>query len=129
VIPEEGTEEYLSLIGLLDRRSTLFVDTSPSAQANSTTANTEVFPSEDVGARSTADVCIMAAKLAYENPAVVEKVVVNDWKMHFVKFYNCWNGKLIVLTHTSVLVGVSFNCAKSLTQEKKSIMFVYGIFE
>lgn len=90
-LPQEGTEEYLSLIGLLDRRTTLFVDTSPSAQANSTTANTEVFPSEDVGARSTADVCIMAAKLAYENPAVVEKAVVNDWKMHFVKFYNCWN--------------------------------------
>lgn len=91
VIPKEGTDKYLSLIGQLDRRSTLFVDTSQSAQADSTRTNKDVFPAENVGARSTADVCIMAAKLAYENPAVVEKAVVNDWKMHFVKFYNCWN--------------------------------------
>lgn len=92
VIPKPDTENYLSLIGLLDPRSTLYVDTSKASKADSTRADTSVFPAENMGARSTADVCVMAAKLAYENPAVVKKVVEKDWKLHFVKFYNCWNG-------------------------------------
>lgn len=93
VFPEQDTENYLSLIGLLDRRTTLYTDTSKSGKADSKRADTEIFPNENNGARSTADVLIMAAKLAYENPAVIQKVVEKDWKMEFVKFYNCWNGE------------------------------------
>lgn len=93
VFPNPDSENYYSLIGHLDGRSTLFIDTSKSSKADTTKATTEAFPAENVGSRSTADVCILAAKLAYENPAVVQKVVEQDWKMHFVKFYNCWNGK------------------------------------
>ncbi|XP_073394082.1 triacylglycerol lipase OBL1 isoform X1 [Physcomitrium patens] len=33
----------------------------------------------------------MAAKLAYENPAVVKRVVKDIWKLNFVKFSECWN--------------------------------------
>jgi len=121
VIPKEGTEKYLSLMGLLDRRSTLFIDPSPLAQADNTKAYTEVFPAK---AHCTADVCIMAAKLVYENPAVVEKAVINDWKMHFVKFYNCWNGKLIVLTHTSFLVGASLLCQHRRNPKCPSMEFL-----
>lgn len=93
VFPEHDTENYLSLIGLLDQRTTLYTDTSKSAKADSKRADTEVFPNENHGARSTADVMIMAAKLAYENPAVIQKVVEKDWKMEYVKFFNCWNGE------------------------------------
>jgi hypothetical protein len=93
ILPKFDSADYLSLIGLIDPRSSLFIDTSGAGKADSTRADTKVFPCENVGARSTADVCVIAAKVAYENPSVVEKVVTEGMKMHFVKFYNCWNGK------------------------------------
>ncbi|CAN1145517.1 Triacylglycerol lipase OBL1 [Linum perenne] len=31
------------------------------------------------------------SKLAYENAKVVHWVVSFNWKMHFVRFFNCWN--------------------------------------
>lgn len=36
-------------------------------------------------------VAIMAAKTAYENPARVQKIVQDHWKMEFIGFYNCPN--------------------------------------
>lgn len=69
------------------------MDDSKSGKAQSTEANAQIFPFEHIGARSTADVCVMAAKLAYENEAVVKRIVEQTWKMHFVGFWNCWNGE------------------------------------
>jgi len=80
-------------VGQLDPRLNLIIDTSKEAKAHSTEATTDIFPNETIGARSTANVCIMAAKIAYENPAVVKKVVTQNWNMHFVGFWNCWNGE------------------------------------
>ncbi|KAG0582718.1 hypothetical protein KC19_3G080000 [Ceratodon purpureus] len=91
ILPQPDSDTYLSLIALIDSRSTLFVDTSQTGKADSTRADTVAFPAENVGSRSTADVCVMAAKVAYESPAVIEKVVTQGMKMHFVKFFNCWN--------------------------------------
>lgn len=34
---------------------------------------------------------IMAAKLSYENAAFVRNVVNDQWKMHFVRFFSCYN--------------------------------------
>lgn len=94
----------MSIIGLIDSRSTLFVDTSKAGKAASTRADTVAFPAENVGSRSTADVCVMAAKLAYESPAVIKKVVTEGMKMHFVNFYNCWNGKSFYETKPAALL-------------------------
>jgi hypothetical protein len=76
----------------MDPRSKLLLDTSAEARAHSKQADVLVFPDENVGSRNTADVCVMAAKLSYENPAFVERVVNKIWNMNFVKFFNCWNG-------------------------------------
>nr|BAK03919.1 predicted protein [Hordeum vulgare subsp. vulgare] len=40
------------------------------------------------------EVTVMAAKIAYENPAYIENVVNNVWKFNFVGFYNGWNSFL-----------------------------------
>lgn len=80
-------------MGQLDPRLNLTVDTSKEGKAHSAEANAQIFPDETIGSRSTANVCVMAAKLAYENKAVVKKVVTQNWNMHFVGFYNCWNGE------------------------------------
>lgn len=82
----------MGCVGQLDPRVDLYVDTSKKGKAQSTRADTSVFPDENVGSRKTADVLVMASKLAYENPAVVQRVVTTVWKMNFVKFYECWNG-------------------------------------
>lgn len=85
--PNPADDCYLSCVGSLDPREDLYVDTS-------LTNFGFVFPKEvETDTRQTADLCVMAAKLAYENRAVVKRVVEKKWRMHFVKFYNCWNGK------------------------------------
>nr|XP_024370010.1 uncharacterized protein LOC112279617 [Physcomitrium patens]PNR57011.1 hypothetical protein PHYPA_004004 [Physcomitrium patens] len=91
ILPDPTADNFLSCVGALDPRCDLYVDTSRPGKASSTRADGVVFPDENVGSRSTADVCVMAAKLAYENPAVVKRVVKDIWKMNFVKFYECWN--------------------------------------
>jgi hypothetical protein len=90
-IPNSEADNYYSCVGQLDPRLNLIVDTSKEGKAHSTEATAEIFPNETIGARSTANVCIMAAKLAYENEAVLKKVVTQNWNMHFVGFWNCWN--------------------------------------
>lgn len=93
-MPHSDADNYLSIVGQLDPRCNLYVDTSQAAKADSTRADAIVFPDENVGARATADVCVLAAKLAYENKAVVKRVVEQNWGMKFVQFYNSWNGEL-----------------------------------
>ncbi|XP_024370194.1 triacylglycerol lipase OBL1 [Physcomitrium patens] len=91
ILPDPTADNFLSCVGALDPRCDLYVDTSRPDKASSTRADALVFPDENVSSRSTADVCVMAAKLAYENPAVVKRVVKDIWMMNFVKFYECWN--------------------------------------
>jgi hypothetical protein len=91
IIPDPNADNYLGCVGQLDPRADLYVDTSKKGKAQSTRADASVFPDENVGSRKTADVLVMASKLAYENPAVVQRVVTDVWKMNFVKFYECWN--------------------------------------
>ncbi|CAM6032373.1 unnamed protein product [Sphagnum compactum] len=91
VFPQPETSDYHTIIWHLDPRRHLYTNTSAAAKANSTKTNTALFPAEGSGSKSAMDVCIMASKLAYENELVVQKVVEEDWNMHFVHFYECWN--------------------------------------
>lgn len=80
VIPQRGSTTFMSSTGFLDQRMNLYEADKPS--------NNGI---DKLGSRSLMDLCIMASKLSYENDNVVQDVVLNLWKMHFVGFYNCWN--------------------------------------
>uniref|UniRef100_A0A7N0T2X1 Fungal lipase-type domain-containing protein n=1 Tax=Kalanchoe fedtschenkoi TaxID=63787 RepID=A0A7N0T2X1_KALFE len=80
VIPQRGSETYISTIGHIDGRIDLYKSQKLTDGIRG-----------ELGNRALMDLCIMAAKLAYENANVVRNVVNLHWKMHFVDFYNCWN--------------------------------------
>ncbi|KAG6552633.1 hypothetical protein Mapa_005833 [Marchantia paleacea] len=91
IIRQRGSEDFLSILGAMDPRFALYTDKSSYGVAHSDDVNALNFAGTDYGSRSTADVLVMASKLAYENAACVKKVVTQSWKMHFVEFYDCWN--------------------------------------
>ncbi|XP_068638486.1 triacylglycerol lipase OBL1-like [Aristolochia californica] len=41
--------------------------------------------------RYLAALSVMAAKLVYENEAFIEQTVNGNWKMEFIKFFDCWD--------------------------------------
>ncbi|XVF61173.1 hypothetical protein PTKIN_Ptkin08bG0108500 [Pterospermum kingtungense] len=73
IMPERESEVFLSFIGSLDRRVEL-------------DKNIEPGDSRYYGA-----LAAMAAKLSYENRAVVERIVRYYWKMELIGYYNFWN--------------------------------------
>ncbi|KAL3681759.1 hypothetical protein R1sor_024715 [Riccia sorocarpa] len=89
VILERDHEDYVSFGGFLDQRFALYITSKPQKEDGEATAT--IFPGTEYGSKFTADVLVMASKLAYENAKYVEKVVTKVWKMHFVAFYDCWN--------------------------------------
>ncbi|XP_050234292.1 triacylglycerol lipase OBL1-like [Mercurialis annua] len=96
-IPKKGTENFLSTIGHLDGRIDLYKTTilsekvDDSIAADVSNVKSELGIRSELGNRYLMDLCIMAAKLVYENEKVVQNVVERHWKMHFAAFYNCWN--------------------------------------
>lgn len=85
VIPEKEDPTYHSLISQLDPRTKLWEDKSAAGQAQSESATSTIFPGNEAGARSTADVLVMASKLAYENQAIIKKVVTEDWNVSAIQ--------------------------------------------
>lgn len=82
--PCQEDDHYFSLVGLLDVRQDLWL------QQDGRNDVPTVLDSND-SIKLAADLCIMASKLAYENGKVIERVVNQQWKMNFVRYYNCWN--------------------------------------
>ncbi|XAR49818.1 Triacylglycerol lipase [Bertholletia excelsa] len=82
IMPERGSETFISAIGHLDGRIDLYETRAASA------GRTLQY---ELGDRDLMDLCMMASKLAYENEKVVENIVDHHWQMHFVDFYSCWN--------------------------------------
>ncbi|XP_052876658.1 triacylglycerol lipase OBL1 isoform X3 [Gossypium arboreum] len=93
VIPKRGTETFISTIGHLDERMDLSQAKNLVGDLHNSTPG-EGIKNVELDDRATMDLCMMASKLAYENAEVVRNVVVHHWKMHFVDFYDCWDGKL-----------------------------------
>ncbi|XP_045794833.1 triacylglycerol lipase OBL1 [Trifolium pratense] len=83
VLPERGSQTFVSTIGQLDARVDL--------QFMTTEEEEEPFFKPQLGNRALMDLCIMSSKLAYENPRFIQNVVNLRWMMHFVDFYHCWN--------------------------------------
>lgn len=90
VIPQRGTEDFISTIGQLDGRIDLYKGESLAEEIRAS-AFAEREGEVGTGVRALMDLCIMASKLAYENAKVVKNIVNYHWKMHFVDFYDCWN--------------------------------------
>lgn len=79
MIPHRGSQTFISTIGHLDARLDLKFLTQGDFKPQ-------------LGNRALMDLCIMSSKLAYENPKLIQNVVTTRWNMHFVHFYDCWNG-------------------------------------
>ncbi|XP_061359245.1 triacylglycerol lipase OBL1 [Gastrolobium bilobum] len=88
VVPQRGTETFISTIGHLDRRIDLY---KPQILAEFVREEEEGGFKPEMGNRALMDLCMMASKLAYENAQVIKNIVNHHWKMHFVGFYDCWN--------------------------------------
>ncbi|CAN1169033.1 Triacylglycerol lipase OBL1 [Linum perenne] len=90
VMPERGSETFISTIGHLDGRIDLYKGSPATADADVDAVHDQD-SSFETNVEALMDLCIMASKLAYENAKVVNWVVSFHWKMHFVGFFNCWN--------------------------------------
>ncbi|XP_041016415.1 triacylglycerol lipase OBL1 [Juglans microcarpa x Juglans regia] len=91
VLPQRDTGTFISTIGHLDGRIDLYKGQSFLQEEEGDAVFRERSIRVEIGNRNLMDLCIMASKLAYENAEVVRNIVLHHWKMHFVKFYNCWN--------------------------------------
>lgn len=76
--PERGSSSYYSIIGLSDPRLKLINAAEQSV---------------DTKSKRFVDLCIMAAKLAYETEVVERDVLANQWNMSFQKFFECWDDR------------------------------------
>ena len=107
VIPKQESADYISFLGMLDpRKSLLYMDTDSSNadridqgvksnakkdtdslnpdgsdQGVNSNLKKELFLGVSNGDRNVADVMLMAAKFAYENKALIEQTVTNEWKV------------------------------------------------
>eukprot|EP00249_Psilotum_nudum_P022347 c28480_g1_i2 orf=166-1689(+) len=81
-VPPKDSRDYLSLIGNLDIRRRL---------KQGRAGEIDITKPSTADSKSAASLCMMAAKFAYENEAVIDHIVTDNWNMHFVRFYNCWN--------------------------------------
>ncbi|KAG6497102.1 triacylglycerol lipase OBL1-like [Zingiber officinale] len=86
--PRRGTAEFRSVLAFVDDRVEL--DGKRSLN-NYFTPLMELKDHGGLGDINIFDLTMMAAKISYENAEYIENVVNNHWKMHFVRFYDCWN--------------------------------------
>eukprot|EP00252_Welwitschia_mirabilis_P020209 TRINITY_DN4906_c0_g1_i1.p1 TRINITY_DN4906_c0_g1~~TRINITY_DN4906_c0_g1_i1.p1 ORF type:complete len:495 (+),score=6.04 TRINITY_DN4906_c0_g1_i1:214-1698(+) len=88
-IPKKGTENFQSVIGLLERRQDLY-----KIERDVLEGGKVQHPPESPGDRFYVDLCAMASSVAYENDKVIQNRVTKRWKMHFVKYFDLWNERL-----------------------------------
>lgn len=79
MVPQRGTETFISTIGHIDGRIDLFMGKSSGEDVNGSVSR-ETRLKVDLGNRALMDLCIMASKLAYENAKVIKNVVLHHWK-------------------------------------------------
>lgn len=85
VMPVRGSETFISMIGHLDGRVDLYRREILTSAVHEVSLMEGSFQAE-VGNRILMDLCILAAKLAYENAKVVKNVINVHWKV-YITFY------------------------------------------
>ncbi|XP_010276758.1 PREDICTED: uncharacterized protein LOC104611428 [Nelumbo nucifera] len=88
IIPKRDSVNFRSIVGYIDGRKDLYY--------YKTSSDLSLLPEQALLDSAEAinpvlDLCVMAAKVVYENRAYVENVITNHWKMHFVGFYDFWD--------------------------------------
>ncbi|KAJ7534746.1 hypothetical protein O6H91_12G002100 [Diphasiastrum complanatum] len=100
VRPKPESSSFYSVTGHLDWRTTLDRDIAlhRGKELNGMTLNFftdkslfEDAPEAASEAVMMAEICMMSSKLAYENAAVIKKIITDAWNMNFVAQYDCWN--------------------------------------
>lgn len=81
MIPQRGTETFISIIGHIDERIKLLYNTEIlTKEISGLDKNVQL----GMGHRALMDLCIMSSKLAYENENVVKDVVNHHWKVYII---------------------------------------------
>jgi len=83
VIPERGSVTFVSTIGQLDGRISLYKEWNFVEHLEGIDSVDSGRVKIELGSRGLMDLCVMASKLAYENAKVVENVVDLHWKASF----------------------------------------------
>lgn len=83
VMPQRGSETFISAIGHLDGRIDLDKNDLFKQLGDKPASEEKIGISMDLANRSLVDLSMMAAKLAYENANVVRNVVNQHWKVGF----------------------------------------------
>lgn len=81
VLPQRGSETFISAIGHVDGRINLYKSETLSRAAGEP-EYLERAVEVEIGSQTLMDLCIMASKLAYENELVVRNVVNLHWKVY-----------------------------------------------
>ncbi|TYG46024.1 hypothetical protein ES288_D11G223200v1 [Gossypium darwinii] len=76
LIPDRDSAAFISCVGYIDKRKELDRNIKPRD-----------------GCKYYSALSMMASKVAYENKAYIETIVKDHWKMEYLGFYKCWNGK------------------------------------
>lgn len=83
VMPQRGSETFISAIGHLDGRIDLDKNDLFKQLGDKPASEEKIGISMHLANRSLVDLSMMAAKLAYENANVVRNVVNQHWKVGF----------------------------------------------
>lgn len=86
VMPQRGSETFISAIGHLDGRIDLDKNDLFEKGDDEPASKEKIGINMDLGNRALVDLSMMAAKLAYENAEVVKNVVNQHWQ---VLSHNC----------------------------------------
>lgn len=107
MVPQRGTETFISTIGHLDGRINLYKKGERLAEDIVASVNSEETSiTAELGNRALMDLCIMASKLAYENAKVIREIVTDHWKASYSN--NCSDIYLrlnfqLLIHHTYIL--------------------------
>ncbi|WCJ39266.1 Triacylglycerol lipase OBL1 [Euphorbia peplus] len=79
-IPKRDTVDFKCITGHMDKRIELYKTTIVAEKVDNYIASNAANVKADHGNRYLMDICVVASKVAYENPKFIQNVVDNIWK-------------------------------------------------
>lgn len=99
MIPERGSETFISTIGHLDGRIDLYKRDDLVKEVGDSAS----------GEQALMDLCIIAAKLAYENANVIRNIVVHHWKACYFNFFFSFPPLLLFISSDRIKSSTNFS--------------------